>query len=67
MDRFHRIRPGFPGPVTVMDSVAMMDELATEGDSAAVTRVLRNMACKTWKGDEVVDLRSVEGDLAKWN
>ena len=60
-------RPGFPGPVTVLDTIALLSELAGDGDSSAVTRVLRNMACKTWKGDEVVDLRSLEGDLASWN
>ena len=60
-------RPGFPGPVTVLDTVDLLKDLAGDGDSSAVTRVLRNMACKTWKGDEVVDLRSLEGDLASWN
>ncbi len=60
-------RPGFPGPVTVLDTVELLREFADAGDAAAVTRVLRNMACKTWKGDEVVDLRSLEGDLASWN
>ena len=60
-------RPGFPGPVTVLDTVELLRELAEDGETSGVTRVLRNIACKTWKGDEVVDLRSLEGDLASWN
>jgi FlaA1/EpsC-like NDP-sugar epimerase len=60
-------RPGFPGPVTVHDTVELLRELAKDGDAGAVTRVLRNIACNTWKGDEVVDLRALEGDLASWN
>ncbi len=60
-------RPGYPGPVTVLDTIELLEELAAVGDSAGATRVLRNMACKTWRGDEVVDLRALEGDLAPWN
>ena len=59
--------PGFPGPVTVMDTVALLSELARDGDTHAIARVLRNMACQTWKEDESVDLRSLEEGLAAWN
>lgn len=59
--------PGYPGPVTLLDSVDMLSEYAEDGDGASINRLLRNMACKTWKGDEIVDLRSLEGDFATWN
>ena len=59
--------PGFPGPVTVMDTVAHLGELASDGDAGDITRVLRNMTCQTWKDDETVDLRSLEEGLAAWN
>ena len=59
--------PGFPGAVTVMDALANLDELAVEGDTHAIARVLRNMACQTWNDDERVDLRSMEEGLAAWN
>lgn len=59
--------PGFPGPVTVMDTVAHLSDLAADGDSHAIARVLRNMTCQTWKDDETVDLRSLEEGLAAWN
>ena len=60
--------PGYPGPVTVMDTVAHLSELASDGDTHAIARVLRNMTCQTWKDDaETVDLRSMEEGLAAWN
>ena len=59
--------PGYPGPVTVMDTVAHLGELAVDGDTRAIARVLRNMTCQTWKDDETVDLRSLEEGLAAWN
>jgi FlaA1/EpsC-like NDP-sugar epimerase len=60
--------PGFPGPVTVMDTVITLAELAEEGDLGAIKHILRNMACQTWKSDELVDLRDIrEEGLAAWN
>ena len=60
-------KPGFPGPVTVMDTVAHLGDLAQDGDTHAIARVLRNMTCQTWKEDETVDLRSLEEGLVAWN
>ena len=59
--------PGFPGPVTVMDTVAHLGELASVGEAREISRVLRNMTCQTWKDGETVDLRSLEEGLAAWN
>ena len=59
--------PGYPGPVTVMDTIDILDGLSAEGDTVAISRVLRNMTCQTWKEDASVDLRSMEEGFAAWN
>jgi len=60
--------PGYPGPVTVMDAVDTLGSLADEGDLEAIKRMLRNLACQTWKDVESVDIRAIEQEgLAAWS
>ena len=57
---------GFPGPVTMLDSVAQLGQLAAEGDNSGIVDLLRSLSAQTWKGGETVHLGDIENKVT-WN
>ncbi len=53
--------PPTPGPVALNDAVDSLAVLAEVSDADGVRAGLYDLARKKWTGDEVVDLRSIEG------
>lgn len=53
-------RPPSPGPVTMYDFVALLDQLASEQDLVGVREGLRDLATHEWDGFEVITLEESE-------
>jgi hypothetical protein len=49
---------GYPGPVTLMDTMATLIRLAAAGDRDSLKRILMTVAQREWTPDEFVDLES---------
>jgi FlaA1/EpsC-like NDP-sugar epimerase len=49
---------GYPGPVTLMDTMATLIRLAAAGDRDALKRILMTVAQREWTPDEFVDLEA---------
>lgn len=58
-------RPPAPGPVTMADFVALLDQLADSGDRQGVREGLRDLASHEWDGFEVVTLKETD-TLTSW-
>jgi len=54
--KINKAEPGHAGAITLMDSVALLRDLAENGDDEAIHEMLHSLTSRTWTGDEVISL-----------
>lgn len=59
-------RASFPGPVTMLDSIAQLGHLAAEGDDESIVSLLNGLATQEWQGGETIHLGLSESTVT-WN
>lgn len=59
------VRPPTPGPVALNNAVDALSRLADAHDTEGLRAGLYNLVRQEWTGDEVVDLRVIEGALGQ--
>ena len=57
--KINKAEPGHPGAITLMDSVALLGDLAGKGDAEAIRETLHGLTSRTWTSDEVISLREM--------
>jgi hypothetical protein len=60
-------RESFPGPVTLLDAVETLEELAHHGQREAARDMLYSLVRGEWNVFDTIDLRGVSDNLSSWS